>query len=72
MRRQQEWKTHSGWASGEARGRRVYCEHTEACPDDLVLHGDNRALCLPGLPKRNKRLLPTKTGLQAQGHGSSR
>lgn len=34
-----------GW-----RGRRVYCEHAEACPDDLVLHGDNRALCLPGLP----------------------
>lgn len=48
---------------GGQRGRRVYCEHTEACPDDRVLHGDNRAVCLPGLPKRNKRLLPTKTGL---------
>lgn len=73
MRRQRQgWRTHSGRASGKARERCVYSERTEACPDDLVLHGDHRALCLPGLPKRNKRPLPLKPGLQAQGRGGSR
>lgn len=57
---------------GEGRVRCVYSERPEACPDDLVLHGDHRALCLPGLPKRNKRPLPLKPGLQAQGRGGSR
>lgn len=58
----QEWRTHSGWAWGGQRWRCVYCEHTEACPDDLVLHGTTGLSACQACLRGTRGFFPQRRG----------